>query len=216
MSVFDLPENVRRYEAWFSRNRAVFDSEIEAIQKLLPPGIGLEIGTGTGLFAQQLGIRTGSDPSMAMLTRARERRIQTCRGTGERLPFCSACFDFALMVTTICFLEDPAAAFRECRRVLQPNGALVIGFIDGESSVGKLYREKANRSLFYREATFYTADQVKKMLVQADFEINETCQTLFGNPDTLGTPQTPEYGTGKGSFVVIRGKRRNERHPKTI
>ena len=100
--------------------------------------------------------------------------------------------------------------------MLQPNGALVIGFIDGESSVGKSYREKANRSLFYREATFYTADQVKKMLVQADFEIDETCQTLFGNPDTLGTPQTPEYGTGKGSFAVIRGKRRNERRPKTI
>jgi ubiquinone/menaquinone biosynthesis C-methylase UbiE len=218
LSVFDLAENVTRYEAWFKNNRFAFESELAAVKRILPAGVGFEVGIGTGIFAREIGICMGNDPSMAMLALARKRRILVCNGTGERLPFHDGCFDFMLMVTTICFLDDPNIVLRECRRVVKPNGAVVVGFVNGESPVGKSYREKSNRSVFFRKATFYTVDQVEKMLVDTGFEIDGTCQTLFGTTDALAAPQTPRDGAGEGSFVVIRGRRIEQRggfHEKT-
>lgn len=55
------------YEAWFSENHHLFMSEVEAIRRLIPEfDKGLEIGVGTGLFAQKLGIKEGVEPSSAM------------------------------------------------------------------------------------------------------------------------------------------------------
>jgi SAM-dependent methyltransferase len=91
MGVFDVPENVRKYEAWFSENRAVFESEVAVIRELLPAGIGFEVGIGTGIFAETLGIRMGNDPSEEMLKAARERGrlVYHCKGYSlpqSRLP----------------------------------------------------------------------------------------------------------------------------------
>lgn len=52
------------YEAWFSENHHLFMSEVEAISRLLPEfRKGIEVGVGTGLFAQMLGIKEGSNPA---------------------------------------------------------------------------------------------------------------------------------------------------------
>jgi len=46
----------RRYEAWFSRHKAAFFSELLAVRALLPwGGRGLEIGVGTGRFVAPSG-----------------------------------------------------------------------------------------------------------------------------------------------------------------
>ncbi|MBN1129614.1 MAG: class I SAM-dependent methyltransferase [Chitinispirillaceae bacterium] len=218
MSAFDSAENVARYETWFKKNRFAFASEIAAIYYLLPEGAGFEVGIGTGLFAKRLGIRMGNDPSQEMLRVARSRGLTVYRCSGEQLPFLDRSFDYTLMVTTICFLDDPEIVLRECRRVVKPGGFVVIGFVDDESPMGKAYRGKAQQSVFYREASFYTVDQVKKMLIDTGFTIDGTCQTLFNAPDALVAPQAPRNGSGEGSFVVIRGIRieREERiHEKT-
>lgn len=207
MSVFDSAENVRRYEAWFSRNRAVFDSEVAAIRELLPDGTGFEVGIGTGLFAQRLGIRMGNDPSEEMLSVARMRGLTVYQCTGERLPFPDGSFDYTLMVTTLCFLGDPHAVLRECRRVARHNGAILIAFVDSESPIGKSYRDKASRSLFYRDATFHSAAEVEKLLVETGFVIDEVRQTLFGPLSSIARPQPARKGTGQGSFVVVRARR---------
>jgi ubiquinone/menaquinone biosynthesis C-methylase UbiE len=208
VSVFDVTENVARYEAWFRTNRFIFESEVAAVKRLLPVGVGFEVGIGTGLFARELGIRMGNDPSGAMLALARERHLLVCNCRGNNLPFHDGHFDFTLMVTTICFLDDPKAVLGECRRVVKRDGVVVVGFVDSESGAGKSYLEKANRSVFYREATFYTVDQVRKMLVETGFEIDGTCQTLFGALGAIAEKQSPCDGAGLGSFVVMRGIKR--------
>lgn len=207
MSVFDSAENVRSYEEWFSRNRAVFESEVAAIQDLLPGGTGFEIGMGTGLFAERLGIHMGCDPSEEMLKIARSRGLGVYRCTGEHLPFSDGSFDYTLMVTTICFLDEPREVLRECRRVTKQNGAIVIAFVDSESPIGISYREKASRSLFYRDATFYSLAQVEKMLGKTGFIVDAVRQTLFGPLSSITEIQSAREGTGEGSFVVVRARR---------
>ena len=46
----------------------------------------------------------------------------------ESLPFADSQFDFVLMFTTICFLDDIETAFNEVYRVLKSGGSLIIGF----------------------------------------------------------------------------------------
>ena len=48
------------YDAWFEQNREIFLSELTAIEQLLPRcGTAVEIGVGTGRFAEALDVRDG-------------------------------------------------------------------------------------------------------------------------------------------------------------
>ena len=78
----------------------------------------------------------------------------------EHLPFHDTSFGFALMVTALCFLENPLKALQEIRRILKPAGKVIIGMLDEDSPLGKLYEEKRNQSKFYRDARFYSVNQV--------------------------------------------------------
>jgi ubiquinone/menaquinone biosynthesis C-methylase UbiE len=55
------------------------------------------------------------------------------RAVAEALPFADGEFDYTLIVTTICFVDDAAAMLHEAARVLRPAGDLVIVLIDRDS-----------------------------------------------------------------------------------
>jgi SAM-dependent methyltransferase len=199
---FDL--HTARYEQWFERNRYAYESEISAVQSLLPAfGEGLEIGVGSGLFADPLGIRHGVDPSEKMRELARERGIEAVHGVAESLPYEDARFDFALMVTTICFLDDTEVALREAHRVIKPGGSLIIGFVDRESALGEQYLEHRDESLFYGIATFYSVDEVVSILKKAGFRDYRFRQTVFHSLHEIHAVEPVKEGYGEGSFVVV-------------
>ncbi len=201
-------DNVDRYESWFERNRLVYESELEAIRDLLQPcGRGLEIGVGTGRFAAPLGLRFGVDPSLNMGKVAIRRGIEVILGIGEKLPFKESSFDVVLLVTTICFLDNVPAALKEAYRVLKDNGNILIGFIDRESSLGKMYEAKKEESAFYKLASFFSADEVVWHLRQAGFENLIFNQTIFEITGKTENKASVKPGYGEGSFMVVRGKR---------
>ena len=117
-------------------------------------GDGLKVGVGTVHFAAPLGIEHGVDPSPEMRKRARERGIAVKEGVAEDLPYPDACFDAVFMTTTLCYLDDPEAAFEEAFRVLRPSGAFVVGFIDRGGPLGRRYEERRNENIFYELARF--------------------------------------------------------------
>ena len=195
-----------RYERWFDINKYVYESELEAVRELMPEqGRGIEIGVGSGRFAAPLGISCGVEPSEEMAALAGEKGIEVVRGVAEDLPLDDSSFDFALMVTTVCFLDDVAAAFSEVYRILNPGGSFITGFVDKQSRIGKLYQLKKERSRFYGEAVFYSAAEIISYLMGAGFRDFESVQTLFGDISEVVEVQPVREGFGEGSFVVIRG-----------
>jgi len=209
-------DQVERYDRWFEKNRAAYLSELAAVKSSLPRfHRGLEVGVGTGRFSAPLGVTFGLDPSVAMIEAARRRGVGCVRGVAERLPFRDGAFDLVLMVTVDFLVSDRAAAFREMARVLAPGGAVVVGFIDRESPVGRRYqREKRERegesdggSGFYGEARFLAAEEMAALLEDARFADLAFVQTLSCDPEAMTEVEAPRPGWGRGSFVVVRGKK---------
>ncbi|WP_094226995.1 class I SAM-dependent methyltransferase [Methanolobus psychrotolerans] len=198
-----------RYDYWFEENRPVYESELEALRANMPPyAKGIEIGVGSGRFAVPLGISFGVDPSPMMMNVARRRGVQAVYGVAEKLPFADSSFDLALMVTTICFLDDARSAFMEVNRILKNSGYFVIGFIDKNSLVGRVYQEKRTQSVFYKLATFYSVEEIVSLLEYSGFDNVSFTQTIFKSMKDIEKPEPVIPGHGKGSFVVVRALKR--------
>ena len=112
---------LNKYENWFYKNEFTYLSELLAVKKMLHfDTMGIEIGVGSGRFAEPLGIKIGIEPSQKMIQLAVQRGLDVIKGVAEDLSIKKDLFDFALMVTTICFLDDVTKAFREVFRILKP------------------------------------------------------------------------------------------------
>ena len=202
MNVFE--EEAVEYDEWFETHKWVYQSEVAAIRRFIPKtGEGVEIGVGTGRFSIPLGIKVGVEPARAMAEIARKRGVNVFEAKAEHLPFQDYSFDFALMVTTLCFLENPLKALQGIRRILKPAGKVIIGMLDENSPPGKLYEEKMKKSKFYRDARFYSVNQVLDWLKKLEFNNLQTVQTIFKNPSKIQSLEPIEEGFGKGLFVVI-------------
>ena len=196
------------YEEWFEKNQFVYEAELRAVKELLPTkGESIEIGVGSGRFAFPLGIRLGIDPSLKMAEIAVKRGIEVHEGIAEDLPFGDARFDFALMVTAICFMNDVKTALREAYRILIPGGVLVIGFVDRTSPLGKKYERYKAENKFYKEASFYSVDEIVSLMTGAGFGNFAFTQTIFRDLNEIDNTEVVKDGYGEGSFVVIRGEK---------
>src|SRR5262245_53682860 len=93
----------------------------------------VDIGCGTGRTAAALverGARVwGVEPSPEMAAFARERLSTVKSAPAEHLPFKDGWFERAVMQLVIHLLDRPQA-FAEARRVLAPDGRLVVVTFD--------------------------------------------------------------------------------------
>ena len=203
VTVFE--EHASEYNQWFDAHEPVYQAELAALRKFVPStGMGIEVGVGTGRFAVPLGIRFGIDPSRRMLEIARQRGLRVCQAVGERLPFRDGQFDVALLVTVICFVEDVPTLLRELERVLKTDGQLIIGFINRDSELGRLYKSRKETSAFYRDARFYSAEDVIDRVQEAGFRSLRFCEILSGDPGQLESEKVEvRDGYDKGAFVVL-------------
>jgi ubiquinone/menaquinone biosynthesis C-methylase UbiE len=96
----------------------------------------IEIGAGTGanleLYPEGVERLVLTEPEEPMAKRlehkvtAAARPAEVVRVPAERLPFEDGTFDVAVTTLALCTVEDPLAALRELRRVLEPGGRLLF------------------------------------------------------------------------------------------
>lgn len=102
----------------------------------------LEIGFGTGRFAELLlaGIPdvfiAGLDPTSTMVETAQQRfkrkgfgsQVDFREGTDEIIPWGDEYFGAVIAIHSFQFWENPENSFKEIRRVLKPNGRIILVF----------------------------------------------------------------------------------------
>ncbi|MEA1928947.1 MAG: class I SAM-dependent methyltransferase [Candidatus Auribacterota bacterium] len=202
----------REYDRWYDKNRPAYLSELECIKESIPSaGVGLEIGVGTGRFAAPLGIEWGIDPIREMLLQVREHGVRVIQGDGSILPFNPESFDYVVMVTVLCFLSFPKQIIEEAHRVLKDDGRLIVGFVDRESYLGKIYQAKKSKSRFYRDAKFYSVREVLQLFPSFNWGDIEIRQTLFESVGETDAVQSSREGWGEGGFVVVLGRKITKR-----
>lgn len=203
ISVFN--ELADQYDSWFDRHPAIFQSELEALKKVVPNlGKGLEVGIGSGRFAAALGIQVGIEPSEKLSKIATSRGIHVIQGVAEALPIENEQYDFILLNTVLCFIDSPLKGLSEAKRVLKSNGLLIIGMIDRNSELGQSYEMSKKDNPFYQYAHFYSANEVVDLLTQVGFYKQEIYQTLLISPKKIIQTELIKPGFGEGSFVVIK------------
>jgi len=136
------------YESWRRsyQNRVIERSLENMLTLMLAPRPGervLDIGCGTGnhlLILNKIGLDiTGTDASPFMVQKARERLGHRCRvktGNTADLPFDDNEFDYATLINTLEFLDNPLLALREAGRVA--NKKVFIGVLNSLSWNGLL------------------------------------------------------------------------------
>jgi SAM-dependent methyltransferase len=200
------------YDAWFEKEgRLILASEVEALRQALPllPKSWIEVGVGSGRFAQALGIDIGLDPSGELLKLARNRGVSVLLGRGEEAPFKDGSFGAIFFIVTLCFVDSPERILSEAARLLKTGGKVVLGMVLRENPWGQLYqREKETSHRFYRYATFYTYAEVDMLLKQTGFSIEKVVSTLFQNPGEVNHIELPRQGfsADAGFAVILAGK----------
>jgi SAM-dependent methyltransferase len=197
----------REYDQWYDDHESAYKAELQAVQDLLPLGIGLEIGVGTGRFAAPFQVKFGLDPSLNMLLLAKKRGIICIQGKGEDLPFKNGSFHFISIMVTICFLDDVHKVIHESKRTLKQGGYLIIGMINRNSRIGLQYDKAKRTSPFYQHARFLSPEQILHIENKAGFQHIDSRQTLFQTLDKSRKDETLKIGYNRGGFVVLKAQK---------
>jgi hypothetical protein len=89
---------------------------------------------------------------------------------------------------------------------LKDKGEIIIAIIDKETPFGKFLDEGKGKSMYYKYARFFSTREIINLLENNSFRVSSILQTLE-NPATANI-EKPVEGFGKGSFVVIKGKKK--------
>lgn len=196
------------YDHWYESHPEVFASEIEAVRALGLKGFGLDVGAGTGIISSEIGVRVALDPSRAMLELSQKRKLDSVRGVGERLPFIDGVFDFVVMATTICFLEDPVESLLETKRVLKDTGSIAVCIIPKDSSCGRFYSARGKKGhKTFSKARFFSVNEVKELMRECGFRPDMMSSVLRYGPRSAPRKEEPRIDEKKGGFVCIRAKK---------
>jgi SAM-dependent methyltransferase len=202
----------KSYDAWFEEEgKPIFAIEVSAFKEVLPslPKPWLEIGVGSGRFAQSLGIETGIDPSAKLLEIAEARGITVFQARGEERFFNKETFGTVFLIVTLCFVDSPLAVLHEAYRILKPEGKIVLGLVLRESPWGQFYlakQEKGHR--FYKYATFYSYQELEDLLKRSGFTIDKVVSTLFQRPNEVKGPESPreQFSPEAGFTILVASK----------
>jgi ubiquinone/menaquinone biosynthesis C-methylase UbiE len=150
----------------------------ERLRSVLRPEPGerlLELGVGTGYYSLELAEWVGPEGTLELFDLQQEFLDHVMRGAEERglrnlvptrgdatdLPYDDASVDGVILTAVLGEIPDSAAALREIRRVLKPDGRLVVGELFGDPH-------------------FTTRGSLKRIGAEANLQVTELSGNWFG------------------------------------
>jgi SAM-dependent methyltransferase len=158
---------------WYTGRRKILGSFLENICRRVTdrrPRI-LDVGCGTGanlLMLSEYGDAEGVDLSEDAIAFCRERGLENVKlGAAEKLPYDDGTFDLVTALDVVEHLDDDLAGLREMRRVLRPDGRVLL-FVPTFMFLWGLQDDVSNHRRRYR------LPELRRVLEQAGFEIERT------------------------------------------
>lgn len=158
---------------------------LRSVLRPLPGERLLEVGVGTGYYSHDLAEWVGPEGTLELFDLQQEFLDHVMRGAAERgltnlvptqgdataLPYEDASVDAVILTAVLGEIPDSAAALREIRRVLRPDGRLVVGELFGDPH-------------------FTTRASLERMGAEAGLELVERSGNWFGYFARLTPQQT--------------------------
>ena len=176
----------------------------------------LEVGAGTGVISRQLKPRhkvIATDISPNMVNAIKQNLgIEAYPCDAESLPFPDASFDTVIASECIYYLNHPERFIQEARRVLRPQGRLLIS---SANTICRIYEDLRSvlrhlgfRHMYFEDPnrTFFSAKKLSDMLQNGGFQMLQLHKIIvlpFAGADQLNRwlERTPlRHG---GVFIVL-------------
>ncbi|MEK6790291.1 MAG: class I SAM-dependent methyltransferase [Deltaproteobacteria bacterium] len=132
MYVKYLPDKMLDPLSWDSYMKEVFSKAASFLSAQLPNNARLlDVGCGYGFFLSEIKAisrikASGIDVSKTAVSVASGRGLDVQLGTLDTIKFDDNAFDAITMFYVLEHIPDPARALREIRRILKPEGALLL------------------------------------------------------------------------------------------
>ncbi len=152
---------------WIGFPSSILDTFAQEVESSV-----LNIGSGPGRDAILLKERgldiTCLDASESMVQITKAKGLKAVLSDFMNLPFSENSFDGVWAYTSLLHVPKSqiSVALSEIRRVLKPNGIFGLGLIEGSGEEYKRSSGMASERLF----SFYTKNEVEKLLTKFDFE----------------------------------------------
>ncbi|AEK59105.1 MULTISPECIES: methyltransferase domain-containing protein [Acidithiobacillus] len=136
-------------------------------------------------------------------------------GNCENLPFAAMRFDLVILPFCLSRVSDPAAVLAECRRVLRPEGHVLVLDFNPSGSLGMLRRWhvwRRDRSWPWRRP-FLSLGQLRRLLDQEDLMIREgryfqyTLPGLGRNAQWLELVGDRWWPAGANAYMLLAQRR---------
>ena len=176
-SRFNFDRVAGSYDRWYADRRgAMYDRlEKKLIASFLPTETEgkrlLEIGCGTGhwsRFFSQCGFEvTGLDISERMVNTALQKGIPNVSfyvADGHLLPFQDSTFDLTAAITTLEFVRDAEVVLREMIRCTRKPGRILLGMLNGLSTVNRQRQRQSNPENPYAAARLFSSVELREFL----------------------------------------------------
>lgn len=180
---------------WYRSLRRAVLRELKGRERIL------DVGCGTGGMADHLKGRTvcGLDLSpTALRIAAGKGKAALVRGDCAQLPFAAGCFDAALCLDLLYheWVADEIEALGEIRRVLEPDGRLVVQL----PAFGRYLREHDRLVMGRRR---YTSLELKNLLLRSGFAIEKLGYRNF--PALFALELMMMLGTNNSAVLEVDG-----------
>ncbi|MEA3505496.1 MAG: class I SAM-dependent methyltransferase [Bacteroidota bacterium] len=223
MAIYDNASNT--YDQWYNKPMGKFVDDIQTkkILEMFPFKKGitvLDVGCGTGNYSIKLASMgcdvVGIDVSDNMLKIAQQKAkkqnldINFINMDILKHTLKKESFDVVVSVTAFEFISNIAEAYKQIKKLVKPEGHILVGTIHKESPWGELYAsEYFQKNSIFAYANLKTVNDLENLDKTSLIKIEET---LFTPPNTqpeeLNTNTEKYYATqNRGGFICALWKK---------
>ncbi|HKO97207.1 MAG TPA: class I SAM-dependent methyltransferase [Pyrinomonadaceae bacterium] len=192
--MYAIMRRVEENHWWYRGRRKIIRSFVEAISRAKSGSLNpnsksvfevLDVGCGTGANLEMLSefsVPAGVDISAEAVSYCHARGFPHVKnGAAETLPFDADSFDLVTALDVVEHLDDDVATLKEMRRVVKPDGRILL-FVPAFMFLWGVQDDVSN----HRRR--YTIAEIKRAVVEAGFEVERASYVniSFFFPTLLG------------------------------